>query len=97
MCVGILNFSKKYGKAVLEECCRQALEVDRPTYSYIKNSVSSVADDMSTEQHVSENINARNQGALAMDTKKMDVDRLLSRSHDLAQSSRKEASDEQDE
>ena len=38
-CVGILNFAKKYSKQTLEECCRQALALNRVTYTFIKNSI----------------------------------------------------------
>ena len=32
-CVGILSFARKYSKKVLEECCRQALELNKVTYA----------------------------------------------------------------
>ena len=31
-CVGVLGFAKRYGKKVLEECCRQALGLNKVTY-----------------------------------------------------------------
>lgn len=40
-CYGILKFKDKYGEEVLEACCAHALEVERPSYTYIKNSITS--------------------------------------------------------
>ncbi len=37
MCQGVLGFTKKYSKQALEETCRQALELGKPNYSFIKN------------------------------------------------------------
>ena len=37
MCLGILGFQKKYDTNTLEETCRQALDYDRATYTFIKN------------------------------------------------------------
>jgi hypothetical protein len=35
MCLGILNFTKKYSKKALEECCKQALSFN-PTFTVEK-------------------------------------------------------------
>lgn len=42
-CYGILNFSRKYGADVLEQCCLSALEVGRPNYTYVKNIIKAEA------------------------------------------------------
>lgn len=47
-CVGILGFTKKYSKQALVECCSRALQLDRTTYSFIKNSKAAVADELGT-------------------------------------------------
>lgn len=36
-CYGILDFSRKYGADVLEQCCLNTLEAGRPNYTYVKN------------------------------------------------------------
>lgn len=38
-CYGILSFAKKYGNEVLEACATKALEVGRPNYSYIRDTI----------------------------------------------------------
>lgn len=50
MCLGILNYSKKYGNHVLEECCRQAIAANKISYTYIKNSIPAIAKDICTPQ-----------------------------------------------
>lgn len=94
MCLGILNYSKKYGKPVLEECCKQAVEVDRLKYSYIKNSIAAVAEDMESTNASNAISEERNRGAFVMDASKMNVETLLSRSQELAHRKEKEADDE---
>ena len=94
MCLGILNYSKKYGKPVLEECCKQAVEVDRLKYSYIKNSIVAVAEDMESTNASNAISEERNRGAFVMDASKMNVETLLSRSQELAHRKEKEAGDE---
>lgn len=36
MCQGVLGFARKYGKQVLEETCKQALQYGKVTYTFIK-------------------------------------------------------------
>ena len=38
LCMGILNFTKKYSKLALEDCCKTAVETNHISYSFIKNS-----------------------------------------------------------
>ena len=45
-CMGILAYKDRYSKAVLEECCTRAVKGMRPNYSYIKNTISQVAEEM---------------------------------------------------
>jgi len=94
MCVGILNYANKYSKQILEECCKQAIEVGRPKYSYIKNSIAAVAEDLEGSKHSAALNEEKNRGAFVMDAQKMDVDNLLSRSQSLAHRHGKEVSDE---
>ena len=94
MCVGILNYAGKYSKTALEECCKQARAVGRPTYSYIKNSIAAIAEEFESSSEPGKLNEDRNRGAFVMDAQKMDVDKLLSRSRDLAKRKGKEASDE---
>ena len=35
MCIGILNFTKKYSNKALEECCKQAIALNKPKYYII--------------------------------------------------------------
>ena len=91
MCLGVLNYSKKYGNHVLEECCRQALAADKVSYTYIKNSIPAIADDLSTPQERSRINEERNRGGFIMESDAMDVVNLLSKSRKLAQTPGKEA------
>ncbi len=90
MCLGILNFSKKYGNHILEECCRQAVLADKMSYTYIKNSIPAVAEDIGTPDVRSKMNEERNRGGFRMSSDVMDVNRLLSKSQHLAQNAGKE-------
>ena len=92
MCLGILNFSKKYGDYVLEECCRQAVSADKMNYTYIKNSIAAVAEDIGTPEVRAKMNDQRNKGGFRMSSEIMDVNRLLSKSQKLAQTVGKEDS-----
>lgn len=85
MCLGILNFTKKYSKQALEECCSQAVEVDKMTYTFIKNSISAVAEELGTKGFNTEVNEERNKGAFVMGQQYMNVDALLNRSRKLAE------------
>jgi len=84
MCVGVLGFTKKYNKQVLEECCSRALELNKATYSFIKNSIAAVADEIGNNGYNKKTNEDRNKGGFVMGQKSMDVDTLLSRSQELA-------------
>lgn len=84
MCLGVLNFTKKYSKLALEDCCRSAVETNHMSYSFIKNSIASTAEEIGTAGFNSELNDERNRGAFIMDPHAGDIDNLLSRSMRLA-------------
>ena len=86
MCHGVLSFSKKYSKQALEETCRQALEFGKVTYTFIKNTISVVADDMGAAGYNTVMNDERNKGAFVMGADATDINTLLSRSQSLARS-----------
>ena len=86
MCQGVLSFSKKYSKQALEETCRQALELGKTTYTFIKNTIPVVADDLGAAGYNTTANDERNKGALVMGADATDINTLLSRSQSLAQS-----------
>ena len=84
-CIGILQYKDRYNKAVLEECCTRAMRANRPYYSYIKNIVAQVAEElkvtpcsMSTEEK-----NIPQKGGITRSAKATDIDTLLSKSKEL--------------
>ena len=85
LCIGILGFMKKYSRAALEECCRRALEIRRPTYTYIKNSIASVAEELGIDGYNTEKNKQRNEGAYVMDASYSDMEKLLDRIRALAE------------
>lgn len=87
MCLGVLNFSGKYGKPVLEECCRSAVDCGKTTYTFIKNTVSAVADEMGVQVREGGAAPAE-KGGYAMDPDATDINKLLSRSKELADKQR---------
>jgi transposase len=84
MCQGVLSFTKKYSKQALEETCRQALELGKVNYSFIKNSIPVVADDLGMSGYNTTINEERNKGAFVMGAESMDINKLLSRSQKLA-------------
>ncbi len=86
MCQGVLNFSKKYSRQALEETCRQALELGKTTYTFIKNTIPVVADDLGAAGYNTAANDERNKGAFVMGADAADINTLLSRSQSLAQS-----------
>ena len=85
MCQGVLGFTKRYSKQVLEEACRQALEIGKTNYTFIKNTISVIAEDIGTSGFNTAINEERNKGAFVMDADAMDINKLLSRSQSLAQ------------
>ena len=91
LCLGILNYTKKYSKLALEDCCKLAIEQNHISYTFIKNSIASVAEDIGTAGFNTKLNEERNKGAFVMSAHAGDIDNLLSRSSRLAEHSRKEA------
>lgn len=83
MCLGVLNFSGKYGKPVLEECCRRAVDCGKTTYTFIKNTIPAVADDMGAQVR-KDGTTPAERGGYAMNPDATDINKLLSRSMELA-------------
>lgn len=84
MCQGVLSFTRKYSKQALEETCRQALELGKVNYTFIKNTIPVVAEDLGVSGYNTSMNEERNKGAFVMDAGSMDISRLLSRSQSLA-------------
>ena len=82
----MLSFTRKYSKQALEETCAQALELGKVNYTFIKNTIPVVAEDLGASGYNTNVNEERNKGAFVMDAEAMDIDRLLSRSQSLAQS-----------
>lgn len=90
LCLGILNFTKKYSKLALEDCCKTAIETDHISYSFIKNSIPAVADEIGTAGYNTKLNEERNKGAFVMNPHAGDIDRLLSKSRKLVKEVRNE-------
>ena len=89
--MGVLGFTKKYSRSALEECCRRALAAERTTYTYIKNTIGAVAEELGTEGYNTDRNKKRNEGSYIMDSSYSDMEKLLNRSRTLADQSGKEA------
>lgn len=92
MCIGILNFTKKYSNRALEECCKQAIELNKQKYTFIKNTISVVADDLGEAgyRYSVPSKNAPERGGYVMPPEASSIDTLLSRSKALADHMREE-------
>ena len=86
LCLGVLKFTKKYGNPTLEECCKQALRLNKFSYTFIKNTIPAIAGDIT-----SKNNNERNKGGYVMTSTAADVNKLLSKSQKLVKQIWKEA------
>lgn len=86
MCLGILKFTKKYSNKALEECCKQAIALNKQKYTFIKNTISVVADDLGEAgyRHSSPSKKDPVRGGYVMSPKASSIDTLLSRSKALA-------------
>ena len=83
LCVGILGYKDKYGKKALEECCNRALEVNRPYYSYIKNTIGAVSEELGIKPSTGKKDSANERGGIPRSSRASDIDTLLSRSKGL--------------
>ena len=90
LCMGVLGFTKKYSRVALEECCKRALAAERATYTYIKNTIGAVAEELGTEGYNTDKNKRRNEGSYIMDSSYSDMEKLLNRSRTLAGQSGKE-------
>ena len=95
MCLGILNFTKKYSNKALEECCKQAIALNKQKYTFIKNTISVVADDLGEAgyRHSGPSKSEPVRGGYVMSPEASSIDTLLSRSKALADQMREEADD----
>lgn len=84
LCLGILNFTKKYSKLALEDCCKVAIETNHISYSFIKNSIAAVAEEIGSAGYNTKLNEERNKGAFVMSPHAGDIERLLSKSSKLA-------------
>ena len=92
MCLGILNFTKKYSNKALEECCKQAIALNKQKYTFIKNTISVVADDLGEAgyRHSTSTKKEPVRGGYVMPPEASSIDTLLSRSKALADQMREE-------
>ena len=88
--LGILNYTKKYSKLALEDCCRLAIDTNHISYSFIKNSIAAVAEEIGTAGFNTKLNEERNKGAFIMSPHAGDLERLLSKSSKLAKEVRDE-------
>lgn len=95
MCLGILNFTKKYSNKALEECCKQAIALNKQKYTFIKNTISVVADDLGEAgyRHSESAKNKPTRGGYVMPPEASSIDTLLLRSKALADQMREEVDD----
>ena len=95
MCLGILNFTKKYSNKALEECCKQAISLNKQKYTFIKNTISVIADDLGDAgyRHGYTQKKEPTRGGYVMPPEASSIDTLLSRSKALADQMREEADD----
>lgn len=92
MCLGILNFTRKYSNKALEECCKQAIALNKQKYTFIKNTISVVADDLGEAgyRHSAQITMEPSRGGYVMPPEASSIDTLLSRSKALADHMREE-------
>ena len=93
MCQGVLSFSGKYSKQALENCCRSALNTGKVTYTTIKNTIPVFAEELGKEGYNTRINEERNKGAFVMGTEASDIETLLSRSRELAESRKEDSHD----
>ena len=84
LCIGILGYTKKYSRLALEDCCKLAIDTNHISYSFIKNSIAAVAEEIGNAGFNTKLNEERNKGAFVMSPHAGDIDRLLSKSSKLA-------------
>lgn len=85
LCLGVLNFTKKYSKLALEDCSKMAIETNHISYTFIKNSIATVAEEIGSAGFNTKLNDERNKGAFVMSSHAGDIDHLLSKSSKLAE------------
>lgn len=83
-CLGILNFTKKYSRLALEDCCRMAIETNHPSYTYVKTNIAAIAKDQGNTGFNTKLNEERNKGAFVMSPHAGDLERPLTKSRKLA-------------
>lgn len=83
LCIGILSFTRKYSNMALEDCCKMAIDTNHISYSFIKNSIASIAEEIGSAGFNTK-FNERNKGAYVMNKQATDIDNLLSKTSKLA-------------
>ena len=76
--------TEKYSKLALEDCCKLAIDTNHISYSFIKNSIAAVAEEIGSAGFNTKLNEERNKGAFVMSPHAGDIDRLLSKSSKLA-------------
>lgn len=84
-----LDLLRNTKKKVLEECCRQALELNKVTYTFIKNSIPAIAEESVDSADVSRRNEDKNKGAYVMNPSSSDINRLLAKSQSLVEQAQK--------
>ena len=74
---------------VLEECCRQALGLNKVTYTFIKNSVPAIAEELTNSTDISPRNEEKNKGAYVISSASADINRLLVKSQSLVEQAQK--------
>ena len=73
----------------MEEWCRQALGLNKVTYTFIKNSVPAIAKELTDRAYVSRRNEDKNKGAYVMSSASADINRLLAKSQSLVEQAQK--------
>ena len=85
MCAGILGYKDRYSRKALEECCTRAMELNRPNYSYIKNTIAAVAEELGVSPaQTRKRGNLQEKGGIPRPSRASEINTLLSRSKNLA-------------
>lgn len=79
LCRGVLGYTKKYSRAALEECSRRALAAERTTYTYIKNTISAVAEELGDEGYNTDKNRKRNEDSYIMDSSYSDMENFYNK------------------
>lgn len=88
MCVGVIDFKRKYSADVLEACCVRAVKQNHMTYTFIKNTITGVAHEKGTQSTKYQEADTsacenRNSGALLRNEFQMSTKKLLNKTEAL--------------